>query len=170
MRQQTLRMAVCSMTAALGVVVMLLGAVLGLGTYLSPLLVGLCLIPVGKEYGTKYQLVVWAAVSLLCLMLVSDVEQNLMFIGLFGWYPVLRPRLQKLTRVLRFLIKLVLFNVIVAAIETLLLLVLVPEDMGTVFAIVLLALGNVTFFLYDTAIPYFELIVSRYLRKFFPKH
>lgn len=167
MKQQSRRMAVCGMTAALGVVLMVLGALLELGMYVCPMFVGLCLIPIGKEWGIKYHLMLWAAIGLLCLMLVSNLEQNLMFIGLFGWYPALRPRLQRLPSLPRLLIKLALFNAIVVAIEALLILVLVPEAMGTVFTVILLVLGNVTFLLYDFAIPRFEWLANKHLKKLF---
>ena len=169
MKQQSRKMAVCGMTAALGVVIMLLGAVLGLGMYLSPMLVGLCLIPIGKEWGVKYHLMLWAVIGLLSLILVSNVEQNLMFIGLFGWYPALRPKLQNLPRTLRLCVKLLIFNVIVISLEVLIMTVLVPETMGTVFTVVLLVMGNITFVLYDFAIPRFEIITRKYLKKIFPK-
>ena len=167
MKQQSRRMAVCGMTAALGVVLMVLGAILELGMYVCPMFVGLCLIPIGKEWGIKYHLMLWAAIGLLCLMLVSNLEQNLMFIGFFGWYPALRPRLQHLPSLPRLIVKLLLFNCIVIAIEALIMLVLVPEVMGAVFTLILLALGNVTFLLYDFAIPRFEWLAKKHLKKIF---
>ena len=88
-----------------------------------------------------------------------------MFIGLFGWYPILRPLLQRLPSVLRVVVKLLIFNVIVIALEALVMLVLVPEAMGTALVIVLLLLGNVTFLVYDYAIPRFEILISKYLKQ-----
>lgn len=164
MRQQALKAAACGVTTALCVVLMLLGTILGLGMYLSPILAGFCLIPIGKKWGAKHQLLVWIAVSLLCLMLVPDAEQNLMFIGLFGWYPALRPKLQRLPPALRILAKVLLFNIIVIALEALITLVLVPEHLGPVFAAALLALGNLVFILYDAAIPRFENMADKITR------
>ena len=115
MKKRSRQMAVCGMTAALGVVLMVLGSILGLGMYLAPMLAGWLLIPAGREYGIKQQLLLWIAISLLCFMLVTDVEQNMMFAFLFGWYPALRPRLQKLKRPLAILVKLLIFNVLVIA-------------------------------------------------------
>ena len=59
------RIAVCGMTAALSVVVMIIGGVLGLGMYASPMIAGICLTPIGRKYGARYQWTLWAAVSLL---------------------------------------------------------------------------------------------------------
>ena len=151
--QNTKKIASGAMLAAACTVIMLLGAVLELGMYAAPLLVGLLLIPYGQKYGAKYQLVVFAAVSLLSFMLVPNIEQNLMFTGLFGWYPVLRPALQRLYKVPRLISKLLIFNMTVIAIEALVMLVLVPEAMGGILMIILLVLGNATFLLYDYIIP-----------------
>ena len=167
MKLQSRRMALCGMTAALGVVLMILGALLELGMYVCPMFVGLCLIPIGNRWGVKYQLVLWAAIGLLCLMLVSNLEQNLMFLGFFGWYPALRPRLQRLPALPRLLVKLALFNAIVIAIEALLVLVVAPEIMGAALTAVLLILGNITFLLYDFAIPRFEWLAAKHLKKLF---
>ncbi len=162
------RIAICAMTAALGVVLMLLGSFLGLGMYMAPMFVGWCLIPIGKKYGVKYQTMLWIVIGLLCLMLVSDIEQNLMFIGLFGWYPIIRARLQKLPRALRLLVKLALFNVVIISLEALVLLLLFPEPLEAWMAVVLLVLGNLTFLFYDFAFPVFELLSEHYLKKLFP--
>lgn len=165
MRKQTRVIALCGVTAALSVVMMLLGNVLGLGMYLAPMLVGLCLSAVGRELGTKYQLLLWVAIGLLSFILISNPEQNLMFAGLFGWYPILRPALQKWKLIPRVVVKFLIFNVIVVALEALLILVLVPESLDTGLTILLLALGNVTFFVYDLAIPRFEFFAEKYIKK-----
>ncbi|MGN1003722.1 MAG: hypothetical protein ACI4O5_02715 [Oscillospiraceae bacterium] len=167
MKKKSKQIAVCGVTAALGVVIMMLGAVLGIGMYLAPMLVGVCLIPIGREWGAKYQILLWIVISLLSLILVSEPEENLMFLGLFGWYPILRPTLQKLPPVLRVVVKLLIFNVVVIALELLLLLVLVPEGMGTALTVLLLVLGNVTFLVYDFAIPRFEMLAAKYLKRVF---
>ena len=156
------------MTAALGVILMLLGSFMGLGMYMAPMFVGWCLIPIGKKYGTKYQTMLWIVIGLLCLMLVSDIEQNLMFIGLFGWYPIVRSKLQKLPRAPRLFVKLALFNVVIISLESLVLWLLFPEPLESWMAVVLLVLGNLTFLFYDFAFPVFELLAERYLKKILP--
>jgi len=165
MKQQSKKMAVCSVMAALGVVVMLLGAVIGLGMYACPMLVGLCLIPVGREYGVKYQLILWIVISILSLLLIPNPEENLMFAGWFGWYPAVYPKLEKLPKGLRMAVKLILFNGAVVAIESLIVFVLVPEAMDSSMLLVLLLLGNAMFLLYDRVIPKFEQIIARYWKR-----
>ena len=161
---QTKRLTICAMMAAVSVVLMLLGAVLQLGTYAAPLLTGMVLIPIGDRYGRKYQVMLWLVISVLCFMLLPAAEQNMMFAGLFGWYPIAYPTLQKLPRLLRLPVKLLLFNGVVIAMEALLLWVIAPEAMELTMMLLLLALGNVTFLLYDYLIPKTELILRRIMK------
>jgi hypothetical protein len=164
MKNATKRMAACAMMAALCVVLMVLGAVLELGMYACPLLAGLCFIPIGQKYGRKYHLILFVATALLSFFLVPNIEENLIFAGLFGWYPILRPVLQKLPGVLRWLVKLAVFNGVVVAIEWLVMTVLAPEAMADVMLWVLLALGNVTFIAYDFLIPRLDALMGRIVK------
>lgn len=157
--------ATCGMTAALSVVVMVVGGILGLGMYISPMIAGFCLLPIGRKYGVKYQWVLWAAVSLLCFILVPNIEENLMYVSLFGLYPILYPNFERLPKRLKWVCKLLYFNIVVVAVEALIVLVLVPEIMTTAMALMLLAMGNVTFLCYDFLIPRWELLMQRYFGK-----
>ena len=169
MRKHAKIMATCSMATAVGVVVMLLGGILELGMYVCPMVIGLCLIPIGRQYGVKYQLLIWIAISLLSFLLVPNPEENLVFAGLFGWYPALQPRLQKLPKLLRVPVKLVLFNGITIALESLLIYVLVPEAMDSSMMLLLLLLGNVMFVMYDRIIDRFDLLEAKFCGRFFRK-
>ena len=151
--KQTRAISLCGVTAALAVVLMTVGGLLGIGLYAAPMLAGLCLLPAGRHLGLKYHLTLWLAVSALSFLLVPDVEQNLMFLCLFGCYPILRPALQRLPRLPRLLCKLCFFNAVSIALEALVLLLLVPETLSAPMLLLLLALGNLTFALYDRLIP-----------------
>ena len=97
----TRAVALCGVIAALSIVLMAVGGLLGIGLYAAPMLAGLCLLPAGRFLGVKYHVMLWLVVSALSFLLVPDVEQNLMFLCLFGCYPILRPALQRLPRMLR---------------------------------------------------------------------
>ena len=168
MKSGSRRLAVCAMSAAVGVVLMLLGSFMGLGMYMAPIFVGWCLIPIGRRYGVRYQAMLWIVIGLLSLLFVGDMEQNLMFIGFFGWYPIIRSKLQKLPRVPRLCLKLLLFNVVIVALEAIVLAFLVPEVLEAWLAVLLLAVGNMTFLVYDYAFPMFELLADRFLKRLFP--
>lgn len=153
------------MLAALTVVLMLLGAIGEVGMYACPMLAGLCFIPVGQRYGRKYQWTLFAASALLCLMLVPSMEENLMFIGFFGWYPILRPALNRLPGFFRWFVKLLVFNVPVICVECLVMGVLAPEVVVEPLLWVLLLLGNLVFLFYDRKMPVLELFLDRISRR-----
>lgn len=156
--------ALSGVLSALAVALMWIGALSGLGTYASPLLAGVALMPVGMSLGRKFHWLSFAAVSLLSCLLCADWEQNLMFIGLFGWYPILRPSLEKVKIPLKILAKLAVFNVAAVAVELLVMRVIAPQSEKSWILAALLFLGNVTFLVYDFALPRIEFVLKRRLK------
>jgi len=150
-----------AMMTALSTVLMLLGSVMELGMYAVPMSVGLIHIPFGKKYGRKYQAMVFAAVSLLSFMLVPSIEQNLMYAGFFGWYPLVRQLLERFKNPLKLILKLIIFNAAIIAVEAAVMLLFVPETIGKWLLIALLAVGNLCFILYDRLMPKFEYYLKR---------
>ena len=167
MKIQSKRIASCGIITALGIVVMFLGTLLGIGMYFVPMLIGASLTPLGKAWGKQYQILLWLAISLLSFLLISSPEQNLMFFGLFGWYPIFRPVLQQFKKPLRLIAKFLLFNIVIIVLESLLILFVPSEVLRTAMSVLLLALGNVTFLVYDFAIPRFEFLAAKYFRFLF---
>lgn len=139
--------------AALAVVVMCLGTIIPVATYVCSMLCALLLQVVLKTCGVRIAWAWYGAVAILSLLLAPDKEAAAVF-AFLGYYPIVKPRLDK-TR-LRWLWKGLLFNASVLVMYWLLLRVFglaqVTEDfeeIGVVMLIVLLILGNVTFFLLD---------------------
>lgn len=155
--------ALCGLLAALGIVILLLAGWIGIGTYIGPVLAGLLLIPIERKYGTKTALTLWAAIGLLSLFLVVDTEETLMFLAFFGWYPAIRPKLEKLAKGLRWLIKELVFNAAIAAVELLIFFVLAPEAATIGMMLILFLLFNLTFLAYDRALPGVENLVRKRL-------
>lgn len=166
MRGSGKKVALCGLLAALGVVILLLAGWIGIGTYAGPLLAGLLLVPVQREYGGKIALTLWAAMGLLSLFLVPDVEESLMFLAFFGWYPAVRPRFEKLPAVPRWVVKELVFNAAMIAVEALMVFVLAPEAVSWGMVLVLLALFNLIFLVYDRALPQVEQLLARRLKGF----
>ena len=115
----------------------------------NTLITGDCL----QSYGIYGSGAWYGAVAFLSLLLAPDKEAAAIFLFL-GYYPIIKPKLDKL----RFgmVWKLLLFNTAVAVMYWLLLAVfgmieLLAEyrEMGTVLLGVALVLGNVTFWLID---------------------
>ena len=149
--------------AALAVVVMCLGTIIPVATYVCPMFCALLLQAVLKTCGVRIAWAWYGAVTILSLLLAPDKEAAAVF-AFLGYYPIVKPRLDK-TR-LRWLWKGLLFNASVLVMYWLLLRVFglaqVTEDfeeIGVVMLIILLILGNVTFFLLD------KLLEKRFVRR-----
>ena len=165
------QMALCGVLSALAVVVLLLGGVIGVGTFAAPVLAMAVLLPVLEECGPRAAGTAYAAVTLLALMLVPDRELALVYAG-FGWYPLLRPRIARIpSRPLRLAVRLAVCNGVIFVLYGLLLRLLGLTadlaEMSPVMNAALLALGNAVFLLLDVVLARLTNLWRRKLRKRF---
>ena len=110
MKEQSRKIALCGVSCALAVTIMLLGGILPLATFCAPMLAMVVLLPVLSECGSRMAAAAYGTVALLALLLVSDREMSLIFL-FFGWYPLLQPKLLRLpSRLLRLICKLFFCN------------------------------------------------------------
>ena len=79
--------ALCGVAAALGVVLMLAGSLIGVGIYAAPMVAGLLLLPVRERCGTGAALLCFLATTLMCALLGVEAEQWILYLVFFGWYP-----------------------------------------------------------------------------------
>lgn len=171
LQKPTFKIALCSVIAALSVVLMLLTSFIPVGTYALPCLAGALLIAVVVEYGAKWALGVYAVVSVLSFFIAGDKEAVLYFAMFFGYYPVLKALIERKIRrkPVQFIIKFAVFNAAAFAsfyIATLLL--AIPSEEFTLFGVYMplafLAAGNVFFLLYDMALSSFVIFYVRKIR------
>lgn len=114
------RVAFCGVMAALAIVLMSLGNLVPAATFCCPMLGSLLLIPVLDGCGKKYALCWYAAVSVLSLLLLTDREAALLFL-LLGYYPILKPTIDRLPlKPLRLLCRLSVFVIAALALYGLL--------------------------------------------------
>lgn len=166
--------AFCGVSAALGTVLLLLGGLVPGATYCAPVLGMLPLLPVLSEYGRRSALGVYGVTALLALLLAPDKELAGVYLFL-GYYPVLRPALERLhSRLVRLICKLAVFNAAVLALYFLLLRVLGLDMLETEFTeysipflIALLGGGNLVFLLLDRALGQLMLLWRYRLRRLF---
>ena len=86
--------AVSGLLAALAVVILCLGTVIPVATYVCPLLCAMLVAVVSSSFGTRMGWCHYACVALLGLLLARDREAAVVFL-FFGYYPVIRIRLEK---------------------------------------------------------------------------
>lgn len=146
-------MALGGMMAALAVVIMALGGMIPLNTFLCPILCMMLLRFVMTTCGKRVALAWYGVVAILSLLLGPDKEAAAIF-AVLGYYPILKPRLDKLKGGI--VLKLALFNIVILAMYWVLIRLLGMDqiasdyaELGTVMTVVMLILGNVTFWMLD---------------------
>jgi hypothetical protein len=152
-RSPAKQIALGGVLAALAVVIMSFGGLIPIATYVSPMLCMLMLRLVCLICGRRIGWAWYGAVAILGLLLSADKEAAAVF-AFLGYYPIIKPRLDKLR--FSMLWKLLLFNSAMVLMYWLLMAVfgmaaLAEEfrDMGAVLLVLTLVLGNVTFLLLD---------------------
>lgn len=162
--------------SSLCLAVMFMTGLIPFGTYAFPALAGVMLAVVVVENGSKVALMVYVSVSLLSLFVVPDVEATMMFIMLFGYYPVLKKQIERLrSKPLQYLLKWCVFVVTALAVYYAMIYLFGVPDMAQEFgewgkygAQLFLLAGSAVFLVYDYTITrYMWIYLYRFRGKFF---
>lgn len=174
MRDISYRVALGGIVSALCLLCMFLAGIMPIFYLILPMIAGVLLMIIAEEVDISWAWLTYISVSLLSMFITADKEAALVFIMLFGHYPILRLYLHKLKfRVIRYIMKLLIFNICTLAyfyvtvflfgIEQML------EDMndiGKYGGAVLLGLANIVFVLYDFNLGAVYIL---YLKRLMPK-
>lgn len=153
------RIALGGLLAAVAIVVMCLGGMIPVATFVCP---ALCILLCSTVYHFCGQRIAWAwyvAVTILALLLGLDKEAAATF-GFLGYYPILKSWFERTK--LRWVLKLLFFNCVILAMYGLLIYIfgmdqIISEytELGWIGLTVILFLGNVTFVLLDRLLTIF---------------
>ncbi len=176
-RKATRRIAMCGVFCALAVVLLALGAVIEVLDISAAAVAALILLPILLCYGNRYALLAYAVTAVLGLILMPQSLAAWMFAGLTGYYPIIKTRLDRLPRVLGWLVKLLLLTaVFLVYLAAFFFLILGGEgtltaafltgfgeaDGSPLFAVAVICLGLLTFILFDLLID--RLLVLYYIK------
>lgn len=173
--RQTARITLGGVLGALSFICMLL-TVFPFATYALPALAGTLLLPLALETSARWGFLTYGMVALLTALFAPSLEAKVLFIGFFGYYPVLKLLLDRLHRPVAWLLKLLVFNVTMVLAYLLLLFVFhLDAETFVIFGVnlplVFLAAGNVVFGIYDLAlsniIKAYQLVWHDRLRRLF---
>ena len=163
-KNQTKAMALGGILAALAVVIMCLGGLIPLATFVCPMLCILLMQTVKTFCGSRIGWAWYGAVAILSMLMGPDKEGAALMLFL-GYYPLVKPKLEKLP--LPWLWKFLFFNAAILMMYTMLIhlfgmahLAAEYVEMGAFLLIPTLLLGNLTFFLLD------KLLSKRWRRSF----
>ena len=159
---------------ALAVTVISLGSIIPLATFVSPVIAAACVMFFCVEYNMKAALTVYAAVSILSVIIASDKEQALVFAFVVGYYPVLKTAVEKLkSKFLQRLIKFCVFNATSIGLYVIITKVLIVaavkaefESYSNIIVAMIIVLANITLVVFDIFLAKLSII---YIAKIRPK-
>ena len=139
--------------AALAVVILSMGTLIPVATFVCPMLCMLLLKVVLIRCGDRIGWAWYGAVAVLGALLAPDKEAAAVFVFL-GFYPIIKPKMEALPA--KWLWKVLYFNAAILIMYWLLMnlfgmaqIAVEFAELGAVMTIVTLLVGNVTFFLLD---------------------
>lgn len=152
-------------------VICLMGTIFPYATFALPIMAGLVLVPVAIEAGRGWGWLTFAAVAVLNVLLTPSMEAKVLFVAFLGYYPLLKLSLDPLPRLLSWPLKFAIFNVTVVGSYWLMMNVFALEGdtfelFGVNLPLLLLALANVTFLIFDLAA---SLLLEGYMRVLHPR-
>ena len=139
--------------AALAVVIMSMGTLIPVATYVCPMIAAILLQVVRKTCGRRIAWAWYGAVAILSLLMAPDKEAAAVFLCI-GYYPIVKPWLDRQKG--KWILKGLWFNAVILIMYWALMhlfgmaqLATEFAEMGTILTAVMLVLGNVVFFLLD---------------------
>lgn len=176
--RKSTQVAIGGMASALCLLLMFMTGMIPFATFALPAMAGIVLIAVLVEMGRPTAALVYTAVSLLSLFMCPDKEAAMMFIGFFGFYPVVKDLLDRIKpKLLRCIVKFAVFNAAIIAsywvIINLFGLDDIMEEMGAFGSLTLLVtwlMGCAVFVVFDVALGRISWAYKNVLRyRFFKK-
>lgn len=147
------KIALCGLMAAVALVIMCLGGLIPVATYVCPVLCTLLGNMIQRLCGRKLAWAWYGAVTLLSILVAPDKEAAIVYL-LLGCYPFIKPYMDRFK--LRIILKILYFNFIAIVAYRLVLWVFGQSQilqeytlLGTAGILIVLVLANVTFFMLD---------------------
>ena len=156
MSKATKELSLSAMMCAVGALIMCLGTVIPIGTYICPMAASFAVIVVGEECRKSYAWSAWAVISAISLLLAPDKEAAMLF-AVLGFYPIIYPSLCKLKpKLWRIAVKFFICAAAVTVKNFIIVKVFMLDGLlseGIWIFITTIALGIALFFLYDILLP-----------------
>ena len=170
-KKSTKRLAVCAMLSAVSVVLLYLGAVTQVLDMTMAVLASLCTVVAIIEYGGLAPWLVYAVSGvlsfILCLGGAATPEVSIMYILFFGFYPILKEKLEKKKRWVSWVLKEIIFNLALCVLALLSKLLFTAGDAEPLPIVILFfLLAEIAFPLYDVALTR---LITVYIFKIRPK-
>jgi hypothetical protein len=136
---------------------------------------GIFLMIIAEEVSMGWAWLTYTSVSILSMLITADKEAALVFVMLFGHYPMVRMYLENLKfKPLRYIIKLAIYNICLISFFMVTVFVFGLDqmltdmnDLGKYGGLILLGLANIIYVLYDFNLgALYVLYIKRLMPKF----
>ncbi len=172
MNKVSYRVALGGVISSLCIFSMILAGVIPVLYLTMPMIAGALMTIIVNEVNKSWAFLTYAEVSILSLFVAPDKEAALIFILLFGYYPIIKDSIEKMkSSIIKFIMKLVIFNISAVVDYQITIHILGISDMADSFPIfgkfgiyVFLGLCNIFFFVYDYALTGCIELYARYLK------
>ena len=153
-RDKTRRLAVCAMLSALGVVLLYFGALIELVDISMAVIASLLCVFAVIEYSGGYPWMIYAATGILSILLLPNKTPAAMYSAFFGFYPMLKEKLERRPRVICWVLKEIIFNISLAVMIVLVAFVFTVGELAIspLYIAAFVLLCEVAFVLYDIAL------------------
>ncbi len=162
-KDKTLRLTLCAMLSALGVVLLWLGSAVEVVDISMAVLASLLCVFAVIEYGGSAPWLVFGVTATLSVLLLPQKTPALMYLLFFGYYPILKEKLEKRSRLTAWILKEVIFNLALALLLVLShFLLFTGASLGSMmtYYLILIGIAELAFPLYDVALTR---LISLYL-------
>jgi hypothetical protein len=167
------RAALGGMVSALCLLLIFLAGLIPPLAMTLPLIAGMLLVLVVKEVSMSWAFLTYLSVSALSLLVCYDKEAPLIFIMLFGHYPLLKQLLERVKlKPVVLILKLAVFNVCILSFFAVIMYISGSDEaieglgeFGESAAKVMLIAGNFAFLMYDFVINIYAALLIRKLSK-----
>ena len=143
------------MLSALGVVLLYLGSFIEVMDMAMAAIASLAVIITVIEYGKSAPWAVYGVTSILSLILLPQKTPAAFYALFFGFYPIIKEKLEKKSKVTRWVLKEIVFNICFALMMLVSIFFLTPtgSELESPWLIALtVVLGEAAFILYDIAL------------------
>lgn len=164
-RERTYRIALCAMLSALGVVLLCLGSVIEVMDLSMAVLASVFCVYAVIEFGGAAPWLIFSVTGVLSLILMPSASAAYVYLLFFGYYPILKEKFERMSRVLSWVLKEIVFHIALVLIFLCLRFLLLSPDLvalNPIFLGALLLAAEAVFILYDIALTR---LITFYLMK-----
>jgi len=148
---QARKVAIAALISALGVVILYIGSIITVLDLTTIAAASMLVVLAVIELGGAFPWLVWAVTGILALLLLPNKEVSMFYLLFGGPYPIFKAMFVRYHPVVSWILKLSFFNTSLLLIITAVAYIINVPETELDFRLIIFAVGNAVFVLYDAA-------------------